>query len=76
MWGSTRALMVAARSGGRDPRRGPVAVVDADREGGALDLGVGGHHQGKVELLDPLGGERHADQAGGVGEEEGDLLRA
>ena len=60
--------------GGRDAGRGAVAVVHAHREGGPLHLGVGGHHQGQVELLDPLGGERHADQTRGVGEEEGDLL--
>ena len=59
---------------GRDARRGPVPVVDADGEGGPLDLGVGGDHEREVEVLDPLGRERHADQPGGVGQEEGDLL--
>ncbi len=59
----------------RDPGGGPVPVVHADREGGPLDLGVGRHHQREVEVLHPLGGEGNADQAGGVGQEEGDLLR-
>ena len=61
--------------GGRDAGGGAVAGVDADGEGGALDLGVGRDHQREVELLDPLRGEGHADQPGGVGQEEGDLLR-
>ena len=60
---------------GGDAGRGPVAVVDADGEGGALHLGIGGDHEGKVELLHPLGGEGNADESRGMGQKEGDLLR-
>ena len=59
---------------GRDARRGPVAVVDADGEGGALRLGVLADHERQLELVGPLGQQRHADDARGVGQEEGDLL--
>jgi hypothetical protein len=31
-------------------------------------------HQGQIEVLHPLGGERDTDEAGRVGEEERDLL--
>jgi hypothetical protein len=52
-----------------------VAVVHAHGERRPLHLGIGGHHQGQVEVLHPLRGEGNADETGGVGEEEGDLLR-
>ena len=61
--------------GGRDPRGRPVPVVDADREGGALRLRVGRDHQGQVEQVRPLGHQRHADHARGMGQEERDVLR-
>jgi hypothetical protein len=72
VWGSTRALIVADRSAAEMPVDVPWRY--ADGEGGPLHLGVGRHHQRQVEVLDPLGGEGHADQPRGVGEEEGDLL--
>ena len=33
------------------------------------------HHQRKIELVEALRRERHADDPGSVGEEEGDLRR-
>ena len=60
--------------GRRDPRRGAVAEVDAHRERRALRLRVGGDHQRQVESVGPLGQQRHADDPGRVGEEEGDVL--
>ncbi len=59
---------------GGDARRGPVAVVDADGEGGALRFGVLAHHERKLERIGALGEQRHADDPGGVGQEKGDLL--
>ena len=58
-----------------DARRGAVAVVDAHGERRALGLGVGRDHEGQVEQVGPLGQQRCADDAGRVGQEEGDLLR-
>ena len=58
----------------RDARRGAVAVVDRHGERGALRLGVLRDHERQLELVEALGGQRYADQAGGVGEEEGHLL--
>ena len=58
-----------------DARGGPVAIVDTDRERGALCLGVGRDHEGQVEQVGPLRQQRDADDTGGVGQEEGDVLR-
>ncbi len=52
----------------------PVAVVDGDGEGGALRLGVRGHHQRQVQLVEAVARHRHADETRGVSQEEGDLL--
>ena len=52
-----------------------MAVVDRDEERGALALGVLRDHQREVELGGPLGGDRRAEVARGVVEEEGDALR-
>ncbi len=60
---------------GGDPRRRARPVVHRHGEGRPLGLGVLGHHERQLELVEPLGHERHADEAGGVGEEEGDPLR-
>ena len=60
--------------GGRDTRGGAVPEVDAHREGGALGLGVGRDHERQLELVGPLGQQRHADHARGVRQEEGDVL--
>ncbi len=60
---------------GGDPRRGPVPVVDAHGERRALGLGVRRDHQRQLEQVGPLGQQRDADDARGVGEEEGDVLR-
>ncbi len=72
--GSTSAWIVAARSAGGDAGGRAVAVVDGDEEGGALALGVLLDHRVEVELAGPLGGERGADDARGVPEEERDRL--
>ena len=58
----------------RDPRGRAVAVVDRHQERGALALGVGLHHEREVELGGPLLGDRRAQVARRVVEEEGDLL--
>ena len=59
---------------GRDARGGPVPVVDAHGERGALRLGVLADHERKLERVGTLGQQRHADDSGGVSQEEGDLL--
>ena len=60
---------------GRDPGRRAVAEVHAHREGSPLRLGVGRDHEGQVERVRPLGQQRRTDDARGVGQEEGDVLR-
>ena len=59
---------------GGDAGRRAVPVVDAHREGGPLGLGVGRDHEGQVEGVGAFGQERDADDAGGVGQKEGDVL--
>ena len=58
----------------RDARRRAVPEVHAHRERGALALGVVRLHLAEVELAGALGGDRRADQARGVVEEERDLV--
>ena len=67
--GSIRAPMVAARSVGRDPGRGAVAVVHADGEGGALGLGVGRDHERAARARRPAraGGARRSPPRCGPG---------
>ena len=60
---------------GGDAGGGAVAEVDGDEERGALALGVLHHHRRQVELGGPLGGDRRAEVARGVVEEERDALR-
>jgi hypothetical protein len=60
---------------GRDAGGRAVAVVDRDGEGGPVALGVLVDHERQVELVAALAGDRGADQAGGVLQEEGDLVR-
>ncbi len=60
---------------GRDAGGGVVPIVHRDQEGGALALGVVGHHHRQIELRRPLGRDRHTQVAGGVVQEEGDALR-
>ncbi len=59
---------------GGDPCRRAGAIVHRHGERRPLRLGVLSHHEGQLELVEPLGHERRADEAGGVGEEEGDPL--
>ena len=61
---------------GRDAGGGAVAVVDRDEERGALALGVLHDHRRQVELGGPLRGDRRAQVAGGVVEEERDASPA
>ncbi len=61
--------------GGRDPGRGPVPEVDAHGERGPLRLGVRRHHEGQVQRIGTLGQQRHTDDPGRMGQEEGDVLR-
>ncbi len=51
-----------------------MAGVDAHGERRALALGVRRDHERQVEVLDPFRGEWDADEPGGVGQEERDLL--
>ena len=60
---------------GGDAGGGVVAVVDRHEERRALALGVVGDHQREVELGGPLGGDRRAQVARRVVEEERDALR-
>ena len=52
-----------------------MSVIHADRERCPLRLGVGDHHERKVELISTLWLERDADHPRGVGQEECDVLR-
>ena len=60
-----------------DPRRHPVlgAGIDADGEGRLVAVGVAVHHQGQIQLIEPLPFHGQADQAPGFGGHEIDLLR-
>src|SRR5581483_6756753 len=58
--------------GGGDARGGAVAVVDGDRERGALRLGVGAHHQRQLEVVEAIALQRDADHTRCVLQEEGD----
>ena len=68
--GSDERLDGGGAIGSRDPGAGAVAIVDAEGERGALRLGVVAHHEGDLELVEPLTGERRADDARGVTHEE------
>ena len=74
--GSHERLDGGAAVVGGDAGGGAVAVVDRDEERGALALGVLRDHQREVELGGPLGGDRRAQVARGVVEEEGDASPA
>ena len=60
-----------------DPRRHPVlgAGIHADGEGRLVAVGVAVHHQGQIQLIEPLPFHGQADQAPGFGGHEIDLLR-
>jgi hypothetical protein len=60
----------------RDPRRGSLGEIDADREGSAVRLGVlrRDHHRLQAEFVAALAGEADADHPRGVPHEEGDRL--
>ena len=62
--------------GGRDARRRAVAIVDRNRERGAVLLRVVLHHLGQVQLVEPSAFHRNADDARGVAHEERDHLRS
>ncbi len=53
----------AGAVGRRDPGRHPLARFDRDGEGGLVAGGVLPCHQRQAKLLDPLAGQRQADQA-------------
>ncbi len=50
-------------------------VIHADREGRALRFRIGHHHERELKGVGPLGQQRDADHARGVGQEEGNVLR-
>ena len=52
-----------------------MAEIHAHGEGRPLGLRVGGDHEGEIEGIGPLRQQRDADHPGGVGQEEGDVLR-
>ena len=52
-----------------------MSVVDAEGERRALGLGVVPDHERDLEFVESFTGERGADHAGGVADEEGDGLR-
>ena len=60
--------------GGRDAGARARLGVDRDGEGGALRLGVVGHHQRDAELVEAGPDHRQADHAAGVADHEGDPL--
>ena len=62
--------VIGRRAGGH-----PAARIDGDGEGGAHRRGVLGDHHAQLELVEPLAGHRHADQAAAVGRHEVDGLR-
>src|SRR5699024_2345463 len=57
-----------------DPRAHADGRIDADGEGGALGVGVGSDHLGQLQLLEPVPGQGHADDAAGVTHSEGQQL--
>ncbi len=59
---------------GRDAGRHPAARLDRDRERGPHRGRVVADHVGDVQLVQPLGGERHADQAAALLAHEVDRL--
>ena len=69
-----RAHGVAALLG-RDAGGQPVAHVDRDGEGGAERRIVLRHHGIELQPAGMLAAERRADDAGGVADDEGHLLR-
>lgn len=62
--------------GGGDAGAGAVAVVDADGEGGLVRFAVGLDHQRQFERIEALAGQRDADQAAAVADQEGHLRGA
>ena len=71
---SIATAMVRARSAALMPVEMPVARLDRDGEGG-LDAGaVGARHRLQAELVDPLLGQREADQAAAVAGHEVDRV--
>jgi hypothetical protein len=50
-----------------------VHVVDGHGERGVVRVGVRADHQRDLQLVEPVAGGGHADHAGGVTDEEGDL---
>src|SRR5579884_3634538 len=73
--GSTRALMVAARSWAEMPVVILCFAPHGHRESRPLVGRVVADHEGQVEFLDALGGQGHGDQAAGVLQHEVDGLR-
>ncbi|MNZ56689.1 hypothetical protein D3C78_746410 [compost metagenome] len=59
--------------GGGNAGAGTVTVIDADGEGGLVRLGVGLDHQRQLERIEALAGQRDADQAAAVADQEGHL---
>ena len=67
-----RGVRVEERLGGEGPvvggdaGGGALEGIDGDGEGGEVAGGVVGDHHGQVQLLEPPGGEGHADEPAGV----------
>ena len=59
---------------GRNAGRQPVADVDRDGEGGAERRVVDRHHRSEVQPPRVLAGQRHADDAAAIADDEGHLL--
>ena len=59
---------------GRDAGRRAVPVIDRDREGGAVDRVVVGDHRREVQPARGLAGDRRADDAAGMADDERHLL--
>ena len=60
---------------GRDAGRRAVAVIDRDGKGGAVDRVVVGDHRRQVQAPRDLAGQRRADDAAGVADDERHLFR-
>ena len=59
---------------GRDAGRRAVPVIDRDRERGAVDRVVVGDHRREVQPARGLAGDRRADDAAGIADDERHLL--
>ena len=59
---------------GRNARRQPVARVDRDGEGGAEGSVVDRDHRGEIEPPRVLAGQRNADDAAAIADDEGHLF--